>query len=105
MSVQTWSASPVLLSQTTTYEFWSDATQAFGGNLKEMETGIWAIYSGDMNQDEFVDPFDFALYLDDSINFASGYYATDLNGDGFVDPFDFTTYADNSLNFILSAHP
>jgi hypothetical protein len=105
MSIQTWSASPVLLSPVTTYEFWSDATQAYGGNLKEMETGIWAIYSGDMNQDEFVDPFDFALYLDDSINFASGYYATDLNGDGFVDPFDFSTYVDNSLNFILSAHP
>jgi hypothetical protein len=71
----------------------------------EVETGVFAMYTGDMNQDEFIDPFDFATYNDDNINFASGYYATDLNGDGFVDPFDFAVYNDNNINFVMSAHP
>ena len=71
----------------------------------EIETGVFAMYSGDMNQDEFVDPFDYGIYSDDNNNFASGYYATDLNGDGFVDPFDYAIYNENNNNFVMSSHP
>ena len=104
-TIATWSASPVTMGATTSYDFTTAATQAYGDNMIEVETGVFAMYTGDMNQDEFIDPFDFATYNDDNINFASGYYATDLNGDGFVDPFDFAVYNDNNINFVMSAHP
>jgi hypothetical protein len=105
MSVQTWSAAPVVFSASASYDFSTSAAQAFGSNMLEVETGVFAFYSADMNQDEFTDPFDFSLYLDDALNFAVGYNATDLNGDGFTDPFDFTIYLNNSINFTMSAHP
>ncbi|MEN9332680.1 MAG: hypothetical protein RLZZ94_1770, partial [Bacteroidota bacterium] len=104
-SIQTWSASAVTLSSSTSYDFTTAATQAYGDNMLEIETGIFAIYSGDMNQDEFIDPFDYGIYSDDNNNFASGYYATDLNGDGFVDPFDYAIYNENNNNFVMSSHP
>lgn len=50
---------------------------------------VFAIYSGDINQDGFIDVFDF-LDLDPDIQSGNfGYIPTDLNGDGFVDAFDF----------------
>jgi hypothetical protein len=104
-TVQTWSATPVTMTSTTSFDFTTAASKAYGDNMIEIETGIFAMYSGDMNQDEFIDPFDFASYNDDNINFVTGYVNTDLNGDGFVDPFDFAVYNDNNINFIQSLHP
>jgi len=105
MSIQTWSASPVLFSSATSYDFSTSDSQTFGSNIKQVETGVWAIYSADLNQDEFVDPFDYGMYEYDALSFASGYFPTDMNGDGFVDPFDYGVYETNSLNFTMSAHP
>jgi len=104
-TIQTWSASPVTISTTTSYDFTTAASQAYGDNMIEVETGVFAMYTGDMNQDEFVDPYDFSLYIEDNNNFASGYYSTDLNGDGYVDPYDFSIYIENNNNFIMSIHP
>jgi len=58
-----------------------------------------------MNQDEFVDSFDFPALDSDNLNFASGFLATDLNGDGFVDSFDFPIFDSNNINFVSSIHP
>jgi len=104
-TVATWSASAVTMGTTTSYDFTTAATQAYGDNMIEVETGVFAMYTGDMNQDEFIDPYDFAGYVQDNNDFASGYYATDLNGDGFVDPYDFSIYVLNNNNFVMSAHP
>jgi hypothetical protein len=93
------------MAATTSYDFTTAALKAFGDNMIEVETGVFAMFTGDMNQDEFIDPFDFAGYNDDNNNFSTGYYATDLNGDGFVDPFDFAVYNDNNNDFVMSAHP
>jgi hypothetical protein len=90
----------------TGYNFTIPAN-VYGGNVVEVEpnSGWYGLYSGDMNQDEFVDPFDYGIYSDDNNNFAYGYYATDLNGDGFVDPFDYAIYNENNNNFVMSSHP
>ena len=93
------------MSATTTYDFSSADTQAYGSNMKEMEPGVWAIFTADMNQDEFVDNFDFGLYNMDNLGFATGYVNTDLNGDSFVDNFDFALYNENNLLFVASSHP
>jgi hypothetical protein len=104
-TVQTWSANAVTMGATTSYDFTTAATQAYSDNMIEVETGVFAMYTGDINQDEYIDPYDYPVYGDDNNNFAFGYYNTDLNGDGYVDPYDYTIYGDNNNNFVMSMHP
>ena len=104
-TVQTWSADLVTMAATTSYDFTTAAAKAFGDNMIEVEAGVFAMYTGDINQDEFIDPFDYPAFDIDNINFESGYKATDLNGDGFIDPFDYPTFDINNINFVSSVHP
>ena len=101
----TWSAAPVLMSASTSYDFSSSDTQAFGSNMREIEPGVWAIFSADLNQDEFVDNFDYPIYEFGSLNAVVGYEQADMNGDGFVDNFDYPIFELNSLNATFSVHP
>ena len=105
-SIQTWSAAPVLFTANSQYNFTDAQQKAYGDNLLEVETGIFAIYCGDMNQDGFVDSFDYPLLDNDIFNGVNGVYVnTDLNGDGFVDSFDFPLFDINSFNGISVIRP
>jgi hypothetical protein len=104
-AVQTWSALPITVASSNTYDFTTAGSQAFGDNMKEVEPGVWAMFTGDINQDEFVDVFDFPQFDSDNSSFASGYLPTDMNGDGFVDVFDFPVFDVNNASFIMSVHP
>ena len=106
-SIQAWSATSVIMNAFVTGYNFTIPANVYGGNVVEVEpnSGWFGLYSGDMNQDEFIDPFDYGIYSDDNNNFAYGYYATDLNGDGFVDPFDYAIYNENNNNFVMSSHP
>ncbi|MEZ5046400.1 MAG: hypothetical protein R2831_05360 [Chitinophagaceae bacterium] len=100
-SVQTWSAAPVAISTVGSYMFSTSATQSYGSNEVDAFTdGVYSMYNGDVNQDGFIDIFDFLDWDVDNQNFASGYYATDLNGDSFVDIFDFLVWDPNNQSFI-----
>lgn len=100
-SVQTWSAAPVLMSATTSYNFSTSAAQAYGNNeVDAIADGTYSMYNGDVNQDGFIDIFDFLDWDIDNQNFVSGYFAIDFNGDGFVDIFDFLVWDPNNQNFI-----
>ncbi len=104
--MQTWSANPILFNTTNvTYDFTIAAGQAFGDNQIEVETGIWAIYVGDLNFDENIDLLDETPMEADINNFVFGYYATDINGDGNVDLLDLPVMEVNINNFIFSVHP
>ena len=105
-ALETWSANPVLLTNQINYDFTQASTQAYGANQAEVEPGIFALYSGDINQDGFIDSFDFPLLDTDIFNGVSGVYVnTDLNGDGFVDSFDFTVFDVNSYNGVSVMTP
>jgi hypothetical protein len=105
-SIETWSANPVLLSNQFNYDFTTMVSQAYGDNQVEVEQGVFAIYTGDMNQDGFVDSFDFPALDTDIFNGVSGMYVnTDLNGDGFVDSFDFPLFDVNSYNGVSMMTP
>ncbi|HPI54596.1 MAG TPA: LamG domain-containing protein, partial [Chitinophagaceae bacterium] len=52
-SIETWSTSSITLQGNTYYDFSTAATQAYGNNQIEVEPGIFALYSGDINQDGF----------------------------------------------------
>lgn len=88
-SIETWSAEPVLISTSCSYIFSSHVTKAYGNNMMEVESNVWAFYSGDINQDGAIDAFDYILLDPDIIFGNSGYLTTDLNGDGSVDAFDY----------------
>ncbi len=104
-SIQTWSTNPVTITPTTSYDFTDAITKAFGSNMIQLETGVFGFYSGDINQDGFIEGSDFPTLLNDSDNLSEGYFTTDLNGDGFVEGSDFPILLNNSDNLIESVHP
>jgi hypothetical protein len=104
-SLRTWSATPLTVLNTFSYDFTVAASAAYGSNQREMSPGVWAVYTGDMSRDDYIDAFDYPLYLYDNIGFATGYFQTDLNGDGYTDAFDYPIYLRNLLDFVQAAHP
>ena len=106
-SLETWSSAPVYKGDCSmSYNFTTAATQAYGDNQVEVEQGVFAIYTGDINQDGFIDSFDFPALDTDIFNGVSGVYVnTDLNGDGFVDSFDFPLFDVNSFNGVTVMTP
>jgi hypothetical protein len=104
--IETWSANPISFNGTfAAHDFTFAATQAYGSNLTQVEPGVFAIYSGDVNQDENIDLLDLGIVEADIVNFNFGYLTTDINGDGNVDLLDAPTVENNINNFIFSAHP
>jgi hypothetical protein len=107
-SVETWSAEGVAYtsSGTVSYDFTSAASQAYGGNEVEVTSGVFALYSGDCNQDGYVDPLDLSLVDQDSYNYVAGVaLATDVNGDLYVDPLDLSVVDQNSYNYVGIQRP
>ena len=104
-AVETWS-DLVTFSATTNYNFTTAASQAYGSNQKEVATGVWAFYSGDLSpQDGLIDVTDQGLIDNDIFNFVSGYVVTDITGDNLVDVTDQGIVDNNIFNFIGSLHP
>ena len=106
-TIETWSANPVTLSNTavTYYDFTTAANKAYGYNMLQIGS-TWKMYTGDANQDGYIDANDFVLYDSDASNGVSGeYVVTDFNGDGFVDANDFPILDNNSQYGIYSVHP
>lgn len=66
------------------YDFTTAVSQAYGNNMVLVGSD-YAFYSGDVNNDGFVDGADGLLIDNDAYNFVSGYVITDLNCDGTVD--------------------
>ncbi|MEP7165179.1 MAG: reprolysin-like metallopeptidase [Ferruginibacter sp.] len=107
-TLQTWSAGAVACSASTPlYDFSTAANKAFGNNQVQVAPGIWAFFTGDINQDEYIDGNDFPLYDSESASgglYDGTYTVTDMNGDGFVDGNDFPVYDVNSSNGVSSIH-
>ncbi len=106
-SLQTWSAAPVTINGASPlYDFTLSANKAMNNNQVMIETGLYAFYTGDLNQDDFIDGNDYPSFDSDAFNgIAFVYIATDFNGDGFVDGNDYPLFDQNSYNGINSAHP
>lgn len=81
------------------------ASKAFGNNMKQMEAGKYAFYTGDFDRDENIDVMDAAPLETDINAFHFGYYASDTNGDGNVDLLDTPLIEENVNNFVYSVHP
>ena len=94
-AIQTTSAFPVSFTSITTYDFSVAINQAYGNNMVEVENGVWAFYSGDINNDCIIDNSDLGILNNAIQNAVSGYYPSDINADGFVDALDAPYVMDN----------
>ncbi len=106
-TLQTWSTAAIACnSSTPVYNFSNAANKAMGNNQVQVETGVWAFFTGDLNQDDFIDGNDFPAFDTDSFDGVNSVYvATDMNGDGFVDGNDFPVFDVNSFNGVSAVHP
>lgn len=108
-SIPTWSSIAVTMSSTpASYNFTTLSSSALGDNmaLDGFGDNVWTFFNGDINQDDFVDIFDYNDLDADNFNFVGEVYVpTDLNGDGFVDIFDYNLIDANNFSFIGSVHP
>jgi hypothetical protein len=63
------------------------------------------MYSGDIDQDGFIDGYDL-LQIDNAANiFTSGYVVTDITGDNFVDGTDYSIADNNAALFVSVIEP
>jgi len=80
------------------YDFTTSADKAFGNNLVN-KLGKWCIYSGDVDQNGFIDPTDLNLVFTDNLNGVEGFIPTDLNGDLFTEVEDINiVFTNDALN-------
>ncbi len=105
-SIETWSALPVSLQtgDHLNYDFTSSASQSFAGNTV-LKLGRYCIYSGDANQDGFVDGTDLTLADNDALLGVTGYVSTDFNGDGTVDGTDLLIADNNGFIYAMKMTP
>lgn len=105
-SLQTWSATSVTVGPTVaTYDFSDASSKAYGNNMFEVETGVWAFFTGDINQDGNIDNSDYSFWETDANEFGFGNYVTDLNGDGNVDNTDYSIWEKIRNNFVYVVTP
>ena len=87
----------------------ANPTNAYGDGVNlpmaQVEPGVWAIYSGDVNQDGTVDGTDIGAIDNDASIFAFGYNVTDITGDGSTDGTDLGISDNNSSLFLFTARP
>ncbi len=105
-SITTWSSNPVTFNNSSnSYNFSTGVTQAFGDNLVNVGPGVYAIFSGDINQDGSVDFNDYPGLDIASSAGVLGYDSNDLNGDASVDFNDYPVLDVNSSLGVISVNP
>ncbi|MBL8008850.1 MAG: hypothetical protein JNJ56_15115, partial [Ignavibacteria bacterium] len=86
------------------YDFTDSITKAYGNNMV-FKGGKYSIYSGDVDQDGFIDLTDELLIYNDGSIFKTGYVFTDINGDRIVDLLDLLITYNNAVNFVSLIRP
>ena len=100
-----WSAVAILVNNGSYYDFSTAASQAFGSNQRFLDTGIYGMYSGDVNQDGTVDTIDYSAIESNSQFMLSGYVPSDISGDWLVESTDYSLIENNFQMLLNSAHP
>jgi hypothetical protein len=114
-AIHTWSASPVLFSPVTSYDFTASQSQAFGGNMVNTSDNMgWAFYSGDISdaltssigvQDGVIESQDYSDLENALSVILVGYVPQDVTGDGVVESADYSMMENNVYFTIVSITP
>jgi len=104
-SLQTVSATAVSFAGGTISQSFGSTADVFGGNLVQMTDLGYAIYSGDVNQDDIIDLGDSAPVDNQAAMAGSGYMPEDVNGDGLVDLSDAAIIDNNAAQAVGAVTP
>jgi hypothetical protein len=104
--IATVSANPVnfnLLQQS--WSFSESLVSAYGSNMKLLSTGDCVLFTGDVNQDDFVNGTDLSIVNSSFLSLSLGYLPADLNGDGSVNGSDLSAVNSAFLSIVQSIFP
>ena len=108
-ALDTWSATTVsFVNSDASIAYSVNSIYAYGNNEIQVDASpynVFAFYSGDVNQDGFIDLTDVLTIYNDANNFLTGYVVTDLTGDSIVDLTDLLIAYNNSVNFVSVIKP
>jgi hypothetical protein len=104
-SVAITSSSAIPFSGSTISYSFDMPSKAYGGNLKQMPDGEYALYGGDTNQDGVADDQDMLDVDNQATNFVVGYISEDINGDGITDALDMILLDNNIVLNIAAILP
>jgi hypothetical protein len=100
-SLETWTPNPFNISTVLIYNFTTSAGQAYGSNQASLGDGNFALYSGDVNQNNVIDLADLSLQEIQLTAFSTGYIPSDLTGDGFVESSDYSLIENNIDRMVI----
>ncbi|MEP7145926.1 MAG: hypothetical protein ABI792_02830 [bacterium] len=105
-SIETWSSNLVdyTFGSAVFYDFTTTPESAYGNNLKSID-GKWAIFSGDVNQDGFINLSDLIRVYNASVNFLTGYIPEDIDGNSIVNLSDILITYNNAQSFVRLMRP
>jgi hypothetical protein len=105
-SIAVSSAAPVSFAAgIISYNFTTSASSAFFDNQKYLETGVFGLFAGDVDQDGSVGAIDLIVVDNASRNFVEGFNSSDINGDGETGAIDLIIVDNNSRNFVFEFLP
>ncbi|NBU71888.1 MAG: hypothetical protein EBS53_10655 [Bacteroidetes bacterium] len=109
-SFEIWSALPVVWTDSIIYDFSDNLSRTYSNGfhnpVKVLESGVFGMYSGDVNQDDVIDALDLNLSWISSFNSPGvDYWISDLNADGFPDAQDIDVLWLNSFGSFAVARP
>ena len=109
-SLETWSKSGGEVftnGSTVNYDMTDFSTKAYGNNLTLVDNSpqVFAVYSGDINDNSIIDMADLLLIYNDGINFVTGYELSDITGDNISDVSDVLVAYNNSGMFVGAITP
>ena len=109
-SFEIWSAVPVTWTDSLIYDFTSDSLSSYSNGIhspvKNLGSGKFGTYSGDVNQDGIIDGSDINISWISSFNSPGvDYWISDVNADGIPDAFDINILWLNSIGSFAVARP
>lgn len=107
-SIETWASSSFKFTGSeANIDFMNSETGVLGTNVIRVDNFPvrYAIYGGDVNQNDAVDLTDVIMTFNSSADFTTGYVVTDVTGDNIADLTDVILIFNNSVNFVQSVIP
>ncbi|MEO8665247.1 MAG: aryl-sulfate sulfotransferase [Ignavibacteria bacterium] len=108
--METWSkegGENFIAGNVNNYDFTTAASQAYGSNMIQVSASPvrFAIYNGDVNQNDMVSLVDILETTNNASNFVNGYVSTDVNGDRLTNLDDVLFVSNNSNLFVSIVTP
>jgi hypothetical protein len=104
-SLETWTATPIEITDSVSYDFSNAASKAYGDNQVQVTPGVYALWTGDINGDGVIETSDYLSMENDVLAILFGYHQTDLTGDAVVETADYLLMENNILQIPFAVLP